>query len=442
VAVFAPLRWSMVALLCISAIDFSGGRGSFASYNVAKGLLLPVILLWRTRGYSGHRNVLTAAIAWLLLIAYVGIASFWSFFPESAVKLAIQMMGTFLTVIVMIRATKGGFLTAKTAVYAAIGALALGVCATYVTHGWGDEFSRFSAFMSAQGYAAFLVGLYCIVLCGRDIAVAVRIVLCVSLAVALVLDGSRTWFMGLILATAFSVMLSRGRAWFKICAGALSVGLIAAMIGGADTLFGILARSSAGNRIAAAVTAAYQGDRGSTGLGTFNFRREINDIAIDEIRHANTKQLLFGHGTCNGAIITGTHFHGYARMLDPNRMFHNEWLRVIYEWGLIGSACWLLFVGSLIRFAVQGFRIDLAGDAKPLLVYMPSFFVALSTENILAGSVSAVSMAFLMAIALASIPHRRYANAHRAYAGQMQRSSGVYDDTGLRWRKPGMARGT
>lgn len=409
VAVFAPLRWSMVAFLCISAIDFGGGRGTFASYNVLKGLVLPVILLWRTRGYSGHRNVVAGWIGWMLLMAYIAIASFWSLFPESAAKLVFQMLGTTITVLVLVRATKGGYLTAKTAVYAAIGALALGVSATFIAPGWGDESSRFSSFMSAQGYASFLVGLYCVLLCGREIAVWVRIVVCSALTIALLFDGSRTWFMGLILATGLSVMLSRGQVWFKICASALCVGLLAAVIGGADSLLRLLSQSAAGNRIASAVTAAYEGNTGSAGLGTFNFRREINDAAIDQIKRSSASQLLFGRGTCNGAIITGTRFHAYSQMLDPNRMFHNEWLRVVYEWGLIGAACWLLFIGSLIRYAIQGWKRDRSGNAKPLLIYLPSFLIALSTENMLAGSVNAVSMAFLFTIALASIPYRRRA---------------------------------
>lgn len=406
VGVFGRLRWSVVALLCISAIDYGGGRGTFASYNVAKGILLPAILLWRTRAWSGHSKILLAPAAWLLLMGYICIASFWSLFPESAVKLVGEMLGTFLTVMVLIRAAKARELTAQTAVYGALGALFLGLCATFITHGWGDETDRFSAFMSAQGYASFLVGLYCVILCGRGIATWVRVVVCVLIVWALIKDGSRTWFLGLVLATAMSVMLSRGRAWFKICSAALSVGLIAAMVGGADSVFGFLSKSAAGNRIAAAVTAAYQGDTYAAGLGTYNFRKEINDVAISQIEASSASQLLFGRGTCNGAIITGTHFAAYSRMLDPNRMFHDEWLRVLYEWGLIGSGCWLFVIGSMVKFAIDGWRLDREGDAKPLLIYMLPFFVALGTENMIAGSVNAVSMAFQMTLALATIPHR------------------------------------
>lgn len=406
IAAFGNLRWSMVALLCMSAIDFGGGRGSFASFNVFKGLVLPAILLWRTRRHSGHSKVLIAPAAWLLLMAYVGIAAFWSLFPESAGKLVVQMLGQFMTVMVLIRATKSGALTSKTAVYAATGALLLGVCATYVTHGWGDETDRFSAFMSAQGYASFLVGLYCIILCGKGIENWVRIVMCPLIVWALILDGSRTWFLGLVLATTISVLLSRGRVWFKICATGLGIALLAALIGGADTLFGFLSHSAAGNRIASAVTAAYQGNTYAAGLGTFNFRKEINDVAIAEIKESSPFELVFGRGTCNGAVITGTHFAAYARMLDPNRMFHDEWLRVLYEWGIVGSICWLFLTGSLLKFAIDGFRLDHIGDAKPLMIYIIPFFVALGTENMIAGSVNAVSMGFQMAVALATIPHR------------------------------------
>jgi hypothetical protein len=419
VVTFAPLRWSFVALLCISTIDYAGGRNSFAIGNVLKGLGLPAILLWRTRQWSGHRYVVLAPGAWLAFVGYIGIAGFWSLFPMSAVKLVLQMLGTYATAISFIRGTKAGAVSGRTAVYAAVGSLLLGVLATYILHTGIDE-GRFTSFMSAQGYASLLAGLYCIILCSRGINTSTRFALCSLLVLAIIKDGSRTWFLGVLLSTTLYLVLSRGRIPIKICAGCFGIAVITIMIAGEDTFLGFIAHTAAGNRIAAAVTAAMTGDTSSVGLGTFNFRRQIGEIAIADIERSQPSELFFGRGTCNGAIITGSLFRGYAQMFDPNRMLHDEWLRVLYEWGIVGSALWLVFVGSLVIFALNGFRTDRTGDAKALLIYMPSFFVALSTENMLAGSVNAVSMSFVLGVALASVPHREYNRSRLAAADKWQ----------------------
>ncbi|MBV9264534.1 MAG: O-antigen ligase family protein [Acidobacteriaceae bacterium] len=405
----APLRWSMVALLCISTIDFGGGRGSFAIFNVVKGLGLPIVLLFRLRAQSGHRRIIPAVVAWVLLMVYAGIAGFWSLFPFSALKLVVQMLGTLVTVIALVRATKGGFLSASTAVWAAAGSLVLAVVATYVTHGWADEPGRFTSFMSAQGFAAFLVGLYCVILCGQGVRGRTRITIAVAIALAIIADGSRIWFIGLLVSSVVALMLSRQRTSVKICATALSIGIVTVTLALPDTLFSALPESALRNRIFAAGKAAYEGDFSSAQLGTLNFRRRIDETAMHEIENSSITEVMFGHGTCNGAAIAGSQFRLYSEFGDPNRAFHNEWMRVFYEWGVAGAVLWLTLIGSLCAYGIKALRLNGGGDGKPLLAYMPGFFIALATENMLAGSVNAVSMGFLFTVALATIPHREFA---------------------------------
>ncbi len=408
VCVFGPMRWSLIALLCLSTIDFQGGRGSFASFNVVKGVLLPVYLLWRLRAYSGHRITRVAPVAWLLLIAYIGIAAFWSLFPQSAGKLVGEMLGSLLVAFVYIRATKSGALTATSAIPATIGCLALATLRGVFFPIWADAPGRFTSFLPAQAFAALLAGLYCVVLCGKGIRTEIRVLVCSALAVSVVLNGSRIWFAGILLATFFALMLSEGQVWLKICSSGALLAFLAVLSSGTSLLFGLVAEGASTNRIASIVTAIHRNDANSSGLGTFNFRREVNEVAIQRIKQSTPEELIFGRGTCNGAVITGSLFAGYSKFGDPNRMFHNEWLRVIYEWGVIGSVFWLLFIGSIITFAIQGVRFNKHGNAKPLLIYLPSFMVALAGENILAGAANAVNMGFIFVLALATIPHREY----------------------------------
>ncbi len=410
IAAFAPLRWSIIAYLLLSTIDFPGVRTEIGMLNAAKGILLPLYLLWRLRGYSGHQSIGLAPIAWILLMVYAAVSGLWSYYPVEAFKLIGHLAGSLVICFVLIRATKGGYLTPKIVIPLTALSLGLAAVCSLFAPGWADEKSRFSAFTTAQGFAAFLAALYCIALCSRTLRLPVRLFLAGTLMTALLLDGSRIWFIGFLIATLMALLISGARAWIKICALGMLTILLALVIGASDTVISFLGQDAASNRIAAAITAFYRGDTTSYGLGTFRFRRELTGRVIQSIRESSTKDLVFGHGTCNGAAIYGS----TPKRADPNRFFHNEWLRVMYEWGVIGLVLWFLFFGSIAVFAFTGERKDPRGYARPLMAYLPAFLLALAGENFLAAAGNAVNAGFLLLIALASVAHRAsHDAAHR-----------------------------
>ncbi|MBV9158285.1 MAG: O-antigen ligase family protein, partial [Acidobacteriaceae bacterium] len=315
------------------------------------------------------------------------------------------MIGSLLICMVFLRAAKGGYLTSSAVLPVTVGAIAIAVLRSVFMPKYGDEPARFTAFSSAQSFAAFIAALYCIALCSKGLRSSVRIPLCALLAATLFLDGSRIWAIGIALVTLFALLISDARFWVKICGVGIAVAIAAVLAASADQVMAFLAQHAESNRIAAAVSAVYEGDVKSYGLGTYKFRRGLDAKEIGAITDSSPTQLLFGHGTSNGAlVITGSLFKAD---LDPNRLMHNEWLRVIYEWGLIGLILWLMFLGSLTIFAARGVQIDKNGNAKPLLVYIPAFLLGLAGENIIAGAGNAVSVGFLLLIALASISHRQ-----------------------------------
>ncbi len=405
IAAIAPLRWSIVAYLLLATIDFGATSANVGMLNAAKGTILPVYLLWRLRTYSGHERTIVAPIVWILLVIYVGIAGFWSFFPLSALKLAVEMAGSFLICMVFLRATKAQYLTPAVVLPVTIGALAIAVLRSIFAPRYGDEAVRFTGFLSAQAFAAFIVALYCIALCSKTLRAGVRVPLCVVLAASLAFDGSRIWAIGMAIATLLALLVSEVRPWMKICGVGLAIAITALLAGSMDTVMTLLAEHAESNRIAAAITAFYEGDLKSYGLGTYNFRRGLEAKEIGAIADSSLTQLVFGHGTSNGAlVVTGSLFKGN---LDPNRLMHDEWLRVMYEWGLIGLILWLMFFGSIAMFAVRGVQRDQNGYAKPLLVYLPAFMLGLTGENILAGAGSAANIGFLMLLGLAGMAHRQ-----------------------------------
>jgi hypothetical protein len=264
------------------------------------------------------------------------------------------------------------------------------------------EPERFKSFSSAQSFAAFLVALYCIALCSKSIRLAIRLPLCGALAAAVIFDGSRIWMSGLVLSTLVALFVSNTAPWIKVCAAGLSAIVLALAVAEGDLALSLIAREAPSNRIAAAIIAGYRGDSKSNGLGTYRFRRELDFRALDAISSSGVKELTFGHGTSNSAELAS----GLAKNPDPNRIMHDEWLRVLYEWGMAGTVLWLMFFGSITLYAVQGVRKAEAWYSKPLLVYLPAFALGLAGENIIAGAGNDVSVGFLLVIAFACESHR------------------------------------
>jgi O-antigen ligase/polysaccharide polymerase Wzy-like membrane protein len=414
-AVLAPLRWAIASYLVLSTVDFYTGYSGIGILNALKGLAYPIVLLWRLRAYSGHAKTIVAPIAWLLLASYAGIASFWSVFPLSAAKLVGEMIGSFLICLAFLRATKGGYLTPSVVLPVTFGAIAVGVLRSIFAPSYSDSPDRFTGFTSAQTFAALLAALFALALCSESLKLWMRATLCAATAAAMVLNGSRVWLLGLLMILVLALAISTAPSWLKICSVGLSVLMCVGLIAASERVLGFLALESRSNRVAAIIIALYEGDRKASGLGTFLFRRQLNARTLSAIESSSALQLLFGHGTSNGRFLLGELNRGIG---DPNRAVHNEWLRILYEWGMLGSLIWLAFIGSVTIFAWRGMRKDPRGYAKPLLVYLPAFWLALLGENILAGAGHAENIGFILLLAIAALSHRQ--TAPRAFASAEQ----------------------
>jgi O-antigen ligase len=409
-AIFAPMRWALVSYLMLSCVDFYTADAGIGIFNSIRGIVCPLILLWRLRDYGGHTRIVTAPIAWLMLTGYAAIASLWSLFGLSAIKLVGEMTGSFLICMVFLRAGKGNFLTPKIVLPVTLGILSIAILRTAYVRVAGDIFSkmsgdtpdRFTAFTTAQAFAALLTALYAIAVISRTLRPAVRYTLCLSIIVALILDGSRLWLIALVVATILAMLISDTGLWAKIMGVGAALVAVLGIIAAAQPIVDAL-QSAHQYRIAAAITAAYEGNEKDTGLGTVVLRRRLDARAIEMIRSGSVIQLLFGHGTSNGRLVRGDLNKGIG---DPNRAVHNEWLRIMYEWGFVGTILWILFVGSLMVYAYEGLRQDKFGFAKPLFIYVPAFCIGVSGENIIAGAGHAENVGLLLLIGIAGIAHR------------------------------------
>jgi hypothetical protein len=410
ITLFAPLRWAITAYLLLACVDFPGNRDSIGLLNAFRGFAVPIYLLWRLRRQAGHRNIILAPIAWGLLIVYAGIACFWSYFPTSALKLVGHMSGSLLIAFVFARAAKGGYLTARVVIPVTVGAILIAAAQFIYLHDWTQEESRFSAFTPAQAFAAYIAALYCVAISAPSLAFRTRILVGSALGLTVVFNGSRIWFIGILIATLIAFLLSNALSWVKILTvgGVILAGCLLLIV--RDPLTELIQDAAPSNRIVAAALAAYEGDMQSQGLGTLRFRRMVYGGAIELLKKSSFTELIFGHGTSNGALITGSLFRGYAGFSDPNRMVHDEWVRVFYEWGAVGLFFWCAFWVSIIAYAIRGVRRDESGYAKPLVVYLPALLIALTGENFIAGAGNAISVGFLMLIGFATLAYHHPEN--------------------------------
>jgi O-Antigen ligase len=405
-AIFGPLRWSIVAYIMLSTVDFYSGDSGIGYMNAMKGIGCPVVLLWRLKHFAGHGRVIVAPVAWMLLIVYAGIASFWSLFPLSAAKLTVEMLGSFLICLAFMRATKGGYLTPSSILIpATIGVLAIGVTRSIFLPSWGDSPYRFTGFTTAQGYASLLAALFSLALGARTLRASWRWLLCVTLFIAVILDGSRIYVMGLILSMVVALLVSYSRPWLKILGVSFIVLIMVGLVAEKELLLRMISQGARLNRVADTINAVMEGNLRSTGLGTYEFRRGLYQRAVKAIAvDSSLLELAFGHGTSNGRLLRGALARGIG---DPNRAVHNEWLRILYEWGGVGLGLWFVFVFSITLYAYQGVRKDRLGHARPLLIFLPAFLAGFSTENILAGAGHAENIGFVLVAALAAVSHRK-----------------------------------
>jgi hypothetical protein len=148
--------------------------------------------------------------------------------------------------------------------------------------------------------------------------------------------------------------------------------------------------------------AADENSAGYSALGTFSFRLALYDRLLEELRVGELTTLCFGHGTSSGGDI-GVAVYPAAfnvERLDPNRIIHSEWLRVQYEWGLVGLLLWSFVLGAVI-WGARRRRMRLRdGPSMALLAYLPGLLLALSLENVIAGAGSAVTVGFGLLLAM------------------------------------------
>jgi len=416
VSAFMPLSWAIPAYIMLAQLDitpmgFEGGAAvGFA--NVMKIMVVPTILYLRVRR-DPVRGVLSLRFPqfWLLFVSYVAVASIWTDFRLPALKMIGFLYAYTLIFLVFFHSWRSG--TLKTSVITAIAwvSMALAVTQSYLLGnpygtppGGSDYALQFTSFIDAQSFAPFLLILLIFqVLYGPK--GWSRTALCGSLVIAILLAASRY----VLVSTAMALLiLSGGTAYLK---GGWN-GLQSLMKTGTTILIVTLVLAWAvgkyfpTSRVNEALSAVVNRGGSADDIVNLAWRLQMYQQVEYEVRTRGPRQLFAGAGTSSGTVLMNAINPLYDEdTADANRVVHNEYLRALYEWGILGCTLLILFVGSIFRAAVVDFLKIGSLPSLACLAAFPLIITGLGIENILSASGRPHGMGYALILSC-------YASAH------------------------------
>lgn len=415
-----PARWALPLYLVSGHLDLSGPTiapaAEVGAENAVKVLLLPMLLLLR-RGWRCHCGLSRwTAMLWILLGTYSALAVCWSSFSLPALKMVAYLAGYALAFRLFRAGWSRGELTRGGVVAAMWASLGLAAIQTWVVPGWmpGTE-GRFTAFVSPQSFAAFLLCVLAVLLFGGRMSAGAWIH-ATAAVVGIFLSGSRYVLLGagVLLAVACAVRLARSGSP-AMAALRMAGGL--AGIAAAGALFQLYLWKFPESRLGELVRPNPFGWSVWERSGTWAWRLGIYRDAVQQLAERDAATLLFGSGTSSGAEFRLARTGNIsASEVDANRVLHNEFLRAAYEWGVLGFLLLAGFVASLLRDALC--RASRTGGltAWAAVATFPGLLLGLAVENLLSASSTAggLGYALVLAFGFSSGPQtRRMREPHR-----------------------------
>jgi hypothetical protein len=370
-----------------------GSNENIGYVNAFKTLASPLILLFRLADLR-HLRLTPYESAWLAFCTYVLFADLWSPFALAGLKMSGHLVGVFLGMLSLRIAFSQGLVRPRDITAFVFFCFAVAVFQTtlFGAQAYGFEAAtgrtRFTAFITPQLFACLLVALFAVGATSPELKNWKRVSLLILLLSGLYWNGSRTWMAGLLVAALIWACTSGTRRFAALAIVTAVIGAILSLMAAAGRGFGWeeLANRS---RLFATIHSLSVGGTGAVdvGLGTYWFRARLYQGVYQELLSASPLTIIFGHGTASGGYIAVTYlFQHYFRVaLDPNRVIHNEWLRITYEWGILGLVLWFWFLISVVNYWWKRTKSHLRLSSRATLFYLPGLLIGLATENVLAG---------------------------------------------------------
>ncbi len=409
-----PMRWSFFCFILASHMDITSLTFASATAvgfeNTVRIAALPLLLLVRT-GFAplAQFQWTLATKLWAALVAYAAISGLWSSFALSAAKMVVYLAAYLLLYAVLSYGWAAGWIDIKIIRLTAWCAVGIAIFQTFfLGNDWGGIEQRFTSFTSPQYFASCLVSLLAILVFSGERRGAIHYATSIPIVAAVLLSGSRYLFVGIVLLLLVASLRTHGDAnsfRFHISGKRvfLALGLAAVMIAA-------LFLYAPQNRFDEVVAVASDRETTLREVGTFGWRLGIYEEIFEQLGRRSLAQLFFGSGTSSGAIVMldrdASSYQPDA--IDANRALHSEYLRALYEWGILGLILFLAFVCAVVigfkrKVAAEGGGIGLA-----FFGVLPSLLIGLAIENVLAGAVSAAGVGILLAMSFADQPDPDY----------------------------------
>lgn len=367
--------------------------------NLAVVAILPTVLGGLAlRAVPDLRSFSRLGLLFAALLTYASVATSWSQYPEAAIKQVAYLWSygcLFLTsrsLAILCRSAPvlGG------AWCAAVGVLLASLQVLSFDNVFGAVAHRFTSFVSPQSFGLSLAVSFGLLLYGsRKRLVDARIVTPVAavVAVAALLNGGRQSFLTIVLLAVASLVPMNGHTTRQAAILPLALLLAtAALTLGLRTAGPAPLRTLAQEHHAIDLLSFTSSSLDKSGdSGTFRDRLKIYSALARRIADSTPSELLFGHGTSAAAVVIAAddvQYRGYdADTMDPNRTAHNEFLRSLYEWGLVGFCLFTSLVGTVLWTAWSTLKRQRTSGDLLLFATAAVALLGYSTfENVLAAT--------------------------------------------------------
>lgn len=406
---FLPLRYGLSTYALLSLVDTTGldfsSLAAVGFANIVKVVVLPSLLFYRLR-----RTHLTEALSlpfskvWLWFCAYAAVAAIWTPFHIAAVKMIGYLFSYSILFVVFLKAWRRGYVTPRSLTAVAWISLLIAIFQTYVFGNYygtppdGTPYAtQFTTFIDAQSFAPFLLAmlLFQLVLCSKG---KLRTITSLALVVAIVLAGSRYVYVGTIVALLilyFGDRLSNGKSvntYFLLRAAVIAVLLTAAPAW-------LVARYLPSSRINEVVNTALNHQESLQDVVDIAFRLKIYSELEQALEARSFGRLLIGSGTSSGPDVRLRFDPTYDEATaDGNRVIHSEFLRALYEWGVVGFLLVLVFALGVSKNCVATFLQRKNPAALVCLAFLPAVVLGLAIENILAAPARPNGVAYVLVL--------------------------------------------
>lgn len=401
-----PRKEALFAYLLLAQVDASGpffsSSSSLGIENLLKIVVIPTILFLRSDAFRHLAAQWSWPVRWwIALTVYASVAIAWSPAPLSGVKMVGYLYSYLILFLVYKSAWAENAITFGMIEASLWCVFAIGLLQTYVL---GNPYGtlemlwfRFTTFSSPQALAVYFLAVFAMLMDAQPKTLSTFASLGLAI-VGIVVTGSRYIFLGLFLFLLIRGVLHSGAGFWRVSARLLQTSAIVLF------LFVAVVQFAPQNRLNELFESSLFGGDRYEEVATVAWRLGIYQQAFDDMSGWSVSKLLIGAGTSAGGNVKTTfdpRFEGED--LDANRSMHNEFLRAWYEWGLLGLAILILFLGSLFLQFRQSDRMR--NRVVSVLSFSPAILLSLGVENILSNPGGPGGTAIVVLLAYGLVGH-------------------------------------